>query len=381
MLRLAADQDLRQIKDLWNYCFDDTPEFVDFYFNTCYKPENTLVAEEGGRILSCLQLLPYSMYLRGRTVPVCYIVGVATWPEYRGQGLVKQLLKYADEVLRSRNIHISILLPFRYDFYRKYGWEICYDLLKYKSVEIAGKFKSSYGRYEKVDIKDADKLSDCYLRFMKPFNGYIIRTARDWEKILRDIEMDNGTGYFYKENDMPLGYILYTISDKNLIIKELVYNTPHARKALLQLAANHSGQVENIIRYAPAYDTDYLQMADPRGKLEKQTYVMGRIHDIGGALSGLTYMGEGFVIQVKDSFSEESKCYFIEQVNQVSNAAETCRDADIVTDIQTLNQLLWGYIHPYTALAEGMLNCRDDRAMQNLAKLFPPMCNYMTEDY
>src|SRR5690554_6599849 len=134
MIRLAREEDTPQIRDLWTYCFDDTPEFIDFFFNSCYLPSNTLIAEEDNRIQSSLQLLPYRMRLRGREVPVYYIVGVGTWPEDRGQGLVKNLLLYADSLMKERGYDISILLPFQYDFYRKYGWEVCYDLLIYREV-------------------------------------------------------------------------------------------------------------------------------------------------------------------------------------------------------------------------------------------------------
>jgi len=322
------------------------------------------------------------MNLRGKTVKVCYIVGVATWPEYRGQGLVKQLLKHTGHVLRSRNIHLSILLPFKYDFYRKYGWEICYDLLRYKNIEIPHRPEPICGRFEKIEpLKDIDKLSDCYLQYMKHFNGYIIRTEKNWEKTLKDIELDNGTGYTYIENNEVLGYILYIINSKSLIIKELAYKSPQAKKALLQLALSHIGQVDNVIRIAPISDMDYLKMADSRGKIEKQTFVMGRIHDVKEALSGLPYKGDAFVIKVNDDFGDNGKRYLIEQDREFSYVTETSRNEDIVIDIKTLNQLLWGYLPPDNALLEGLLSCRNESAHNNLNLLFPKMCNYMTEEY
>ena len=69
--------------------FDDSPEFVDFYFKTCFKSYNTVVSEEDGRIQSCLQLLPYRMMLRERETPISYIVGVATCLNIEDKDLLK----------------------------------------------------------------------------------------------------------------------------------------------------------------------------------------------------------------------------------------------------------------------------------------------------
>ena len=32
-LRLAKPQETIEIRNLWNYCFDDSPDFVEWFFN------------------------------------------------------------------------------------------------------------------------------------------------------------------------------------------------------------------------------------------------------------------------------------------------------------------------------------------------------------
>jgi predicted acetyltransferase len=383
MILTATQQDTQQIIDLWTYCFDDTPEFIDFFFKSCYKPENTLVAKDGDQVSSCLQLLPYRMFLRGKVVDVCYIVGVATWPEYRGKGLASKLLQYTDEVLQQRKIHLTILLPFQYAFYRKYGWEVCYDLLTYREVGMPQSRKRLTGEYIRIDInRDNKVLSDCYSKFMSPFNGYIIRSRADWKKTIKDVELDNGTGYLYKEGNQATGYILYTIADKELWIKELFYLTPDAKNALLQLAYHHTGQVERIMWKAPATDTTYLTMQDSRGKLEKETFVMGRIHDIVGALSGISYQGTPIVIGVSDSiYSRNNGCWLIEGRDGISAVSAVSQKPDIEMDISVLTQLLWGYLNVDIAKTEGLLTYNSEEAFNSLKTAFPPMNNFMTEEF
>ena len=380
--RLAMDQETSQIRDLWAYCFDDSPEFIDFFFHFCYQPENTLVTVEGNRVCSCLQMLPYRMQLRGRPVDVSYIVGVATRPEYRGRGHAARLLQYADTILRKRNIHCSILLPFQYDFYQKYGWEICYDLLIYREMEAPKTTGKIAGSYRRLGTRDRKILSDCYLHFMRGFHGYLIRNQNDWEKVLRDLELDHGTGFCYLQDNIITGYILYTIHDKELCIRELIYQNPEAKEALLQLAFHHMGQVSRILWKAPSTDTTYLSMKDSRGKLEKETFVMGRIHNIIGALSGIPFPGDPFVLRVSDPMIPGNNgCYLLKEKDAALNIAATGKEPDVRMDIRTLTQLLWGFGTADSSLAEGRLECREDRVLTSLGALFPPRNNFMTEEY
>ncbi|HCS75482.1 MAG TPA: hypothetical protein DIW17_16610 [Clostridiales bacterium] len=392
MIRLAVKEDTSQIKDLWNCCFDDTPEFTDFFFDNCYFPQNTLVSEENGIIQSSLQMLPYKMHLRNREVPVSYIVGVGTWPEYRGQGLAKELLQKAGYVLQERGFDISILLPFQYDFYRKYGWEICYDLLIYNDMESAPITFPSLNQQEVITKKeifqsielerDWRKLSDCYNKYMTRYNGYLLRSSKKWKTIIRDMELDNGFAYIYENNKEPQGYILYTISDKTLTIQELVHTTAAAKHNLLQLALSHASQADHIIRRAPFWDTDYLSMADSRGKLEKQTFVMGRIHNPIEAISGLSYIGKPFVIQVMDNFYQENNgSYEVNEQDGHAKLTKVKQKPDLIMDIQTLSQLLWGYISPENAYSDSRLFSYDEEVLEDIKRLFPVMCNYMTEIY
>ena len=383
--RLALDQETSQVQDLWTYCFDDSPEFVDFFFHFCYKPKNTLVTVEGNRVCSCLQLLPYRMQLRGRPVDVSYIVGVATRPEYRGRGHAARLLQYADTILRKRNIHCSVLLPFQYDFYRKYGWEICYDLLTYREMEEPKYTGKITGTYQRLEICDIKALSDCYLHFMKGFHGYLIRNQNDWEKILRDLELDHGIGFRYLKDNITTGYILYTLRDKELCIHELLYQNPEAKEALIRLAFHHMGQVSRISWKAPSADTTYLSMKDSRGKLEKETFVMGRIHNIIGALSGIPFSGDPFVLRVSDPMIQSNNgCYFLKEKSSVLNITATGKEPDVQMDIRTLTQLLWGFCAADFSLEEGRLKCREEReerVLTSLSALFPPKNNFMTEEY
>ena len=102
-IRTAKPNEKNIIIDLWEYCFDDSPEFVQWFFNTRYHHDNTLVVLDKNRICSASQLLPYNISIRGKNMKTSYIVGVSTWPEDRGKGYISKLLYRSLEEMRDGN--------------------------------------------------------------------------------------------------------------------------------------------------------------------------------------------------------------------------------------------------------------------------------------
>ncbi|MGM9534902.1 MAG: GNAT family N-acetyltransferase, partial [Intestinibacter sp.] len=49
-IRYAIEKDREQIISLWDYCFEDQKEFVDYYFENVYDEKNTLVVEEENEV-------------------------------------------------------------------------------------------------------------------------------------------------------------------------------------------------------------------------------------------------------------------------------------------------------------------------------------------
>ena len=64
-----------------------------------------------------------------------------------------------------------------------------------------------------------------------------------------------------------------------------------------------------------------------------------------------------------------------------AKVSRVMEEPDIIVDIQTLSQLLWGYLSVQNVYRESRLSCLKEEALQELGKLFPPMYNYMTEIY
>ena len=58
----------QQIVNLWRTCFGDSEAFISLYFDRVYKDENAMTIEKDGKIVSALQIVPYTMTYLGTEI-------------------------------------------------------------------------------------------------------------------------------------------------------------------------------------------------------------------------------------------------------------------------------------------------------------------------
>lgn len=119
---------LPQAAELWDYCFEKKGDpFYEWYFSEyCLKQNSVIGGFDGDKLACMLHLNPYAITLRGQTLRLPYIVGVATAPEYRGQHLTRPLLETAFTVLRAQGAAFALLMPINPAIYKPYGFDYCY---------------------------------------------------------------------------------------------------------------------------------------------------------------------------------------------------------------------------------------------------------------
>src|SRR5699024_10388426 len=100
---------------------------------------------------------------------------VATWPEYRRQGMIKHLLRLALYYMRENGQTVSFLAPFSFAFYRKYGWELAFSE-KHYSIPMAHLQKSWDAKgYVRRISRDTSLLNRIYNTYAKNYTGMLIR--------------------------------------------------------------------------------------------------------------------------------------------------------------------------------------------------------------
>ena len=93
-------------KALWSAAFGDDG-WIDSFFRTAFQAENTLAIFRDGQLAAGLAWMQTSC--QGRKL--AYLYAVATEPEYRHQGLCRELMANAQEALAARGYAGSVLVP------------------------------------------------------------------------------------------------------------------------------------------------------------------------------------------------------------------------------------------------------------------------------
>lgn len=121
----ARHEQIDEIAALWQLCFGERREAVDYFFCSVFAPEHCLVHLQDGQVAAMVHMLPGEMVVSGKTAQAHYIYAAATSPEHRSRGLMAQLLERAFSYGEERGDHYSFLLPSEpslYDYYGRHGY-------------------------------------------------------------------------------------------------------------------------------------------------------------------------------------------------------------------------------------------------------------------
>lgn len=154
---------MEELKDrmmkLWKDTFGDPYEYIRMVLDTYFVEENVETFEdENGRLVSSLLGVPYRFfdcgvetscgshdgYLKGM-----YLCGLATVPDMRGKGLMKELMRRFEERAAGNDYDFSFLIP------ADEGLRNYYSRMGY--VSLPGKFEFSIGFEGEVRLSDNNK--------------------------------------------------------------------------------------------------------------------------------------------------------------------------------------------------------------------------------
>lgn len=254
---------------------------------------------EDGALAAKLTVLPLGTYIGGRAVPMGGIAGVATWPEHRREGLVKKLLQQALMLMREKGQWISLLHPFQFEFYRRFGWETYTEYKKYE-LETAQlpRFADTGGWVQR--LPEVRVLQALYTEYARRFNGMLERTPAWWEWNI--MKLKNGGGHsavYYAADGTPKGYLLYKVKDQILTVNEWVSLDSDARRGLWNYISNHDSMIKKAVLQAEPGDRLTSLLKDPRIKQETVPYFMARLVDAKSFLEGYRFKeGRGGVLNL-----------------------------------------------------------------------------------
>ncbi|WP_456271658.1 GNAT family N-acetyltransferase [Bacillus sp. AK031] len=296
--------------------------------------------EEGGKLAAKLHLLSLDVWLNGQEFSMGGIAGVATYPEYRRNGFVKELLTFSLNRMKEKGQTISMLHPFSVAFYRKYGWELFSSLKKVKVTQAEmSMFNQVPGFIQRFDKSDFPvSLETIYRHYSESFSGMLSRTKEWWKD--RAITSLN-VAVYHSEEGIEEGYILYGIKDQKMKVEEFVALNAESRSGLWNFICQHDSMVTEVeLVLAPGDPLPYL-LSNPRTQTEMCPYFMARVVDVKRFL-GLyinTFKNE-VSFSVSDKFAPWNNKTFTISDGKVLET-ETA-DCSVKMDINALVPLFFG---------------------------------------
>lgn len=141
MIRTATAYDILDLKKIWDSCFDDPINYIDFVFDKLASPNDAIVYEEHGVIVSMLFMISTKFVYKDEEAEAIYILGAATAKQYQNQGYMTYLLEYAENLSRQRGVQLMVLVPgeqYLYGYYKKRGYSADFTVrrLKLKPIMI-----------------------------------------------------------------------------------------------------------------------------------------------------------------------------------------------------------------------------------------------------
>ncbi|MEB1809944.1 MAG: GNAT family N-acetyltransferase [Bacillaceae bacterium] len=245
------------------------------------RPEDSLGYFSNGELLAKMTTLPFKVLIDGVSFDMGGVSGVATYPEYRRSGLVKNLIQHGLKEMKEKGQVLAYLFPFSIPFYRKYGWEIFVDYQKLTLTrEQLPRFKTVTGHMKKVDDTSIHTLIEIYDKYVKSYTGMLLRD-NDWWRDWVLFRKKGRIAAFIDPVGTPKGYIIYEVKDRKMTIKEFVSLDEESRRGIWNFIANHDSMADDyIIQQLPDSEPYPYWLPDPKIQKEVVPYFMARIVDV-----------------------------------------------------------------------------------------------------
>ena len=227
-IRPLTAADKQQAKEIWELRFDDSLSFINWFFAERFAPETSFCAEEDGRIVSIAHGCVMQLRIRGVVLPAMMISGVATLPDFEGQGLMKRVLFELFSECKRRGIPLAFHKPSHFSIYRAVGEFPCYDAL-FHTRETEPSTPVVWDA-----VPPAETLVRVYEQATSCYSGCVVRSLGDLEKRARDLTIDGSRCLVHQTGGVVDGYLFASMeADGSLYCEETLASSTLAYTELI----------------------------------------------------------------------------------------------------------------------------------------------------
>lgn len=335
---------------------------------------------------------------RGRWTEMPGLSAVASPPEYRRKGHIRELLVESLEEYRERGDYLAALWAFEHPFYEKYGYGLATKWVEYECSPDVLEFArdAASGEFRSVEADDFELLDPILAAHGDRFELTMDRSEQWWRKRVFENWSKDPYVYVWEDDDGEVrGYLVYRVEDeddgKRLEVHDFAYADEEAYLNLLRFCANHDSQVETVTLYGPNETTLLDRVRDPAEvECEVKPGPMVRLVDVPAAIEALDYAtvtGE-FTLSVADPLADwNDRTFRVVVENGNATCEPTAEDADhdedpdVQTNVSTLSQVYVGYHSVEDAKRLGTLEIGDESTEETLTAMYPSRPVFLREGF
>ncbi len=226
---------------------------------------------EGATLIATMKLILFSMNFFGRMQPACGLMALEVHPLHKKKGAALFMVRYFEDYARENGALLTLLLPFRIDFYRRMGYGFAGKIHEYHlpTSALPKVDRAVLPNLRLLQPEDFDAAMDCQRRFAARNHGMVEKFDEEIRGIRDDIQVRR-VGYYGPEGQLR-GYAAYRFqnaSDTNytqnrLSVEELVYEDGAVLRGLLMALRMQEDLAQTVVLRTGEEDFHHL-LDDPQ---------------------------------------------------------------------------------------------------------------------
>lgn len=350
------------------------------------RPEWTTCAFVDGRLATSFGAYPFTVRLNGAPVDMAGVTGVATLPEFRRRGLLRQVMVRSLGEQRERGQSLAILWASLGAIYQRYGYGLASTHASYRIDPRDIRFNDPQAAEGSVRLMDAAEarphLEAVYEAFAAPRNLMIHRYPLVWDIRLPEPGASNPrVGVYFDRAGEARGYVVYDLKpdpevgfgrSQLVSVSDAAHLDLDAQRGLWEFFAAHD--LVRRVEWQQVPDDDPLPhlLAEPN-ELHRRTgaAIWMRVTDVEAALRQRPYGDDGVLaVGVVDPLCDwNAGTFTVETAGGATEVSRAGGDADVTVPVAALAVLVAGH-RSATQLARAGLVAGGAKALRVADALF-----------
>lgn len=392
--QLTQQKEYEQMLALSSYAFNKKKRGheIDSFYQLCAHATNWGV-KENNIVSSQVMSIPYQVSVGKQSMSMAGIGNVATYPENRGQGHIRQLFHTMLADLYEKKTALSYLAPFSYPFYRKFGYEQTLDrqIFQFTPQAMNGVRNERKGQIIRTfwaQTPYQQEIKACYHQTLGQQNGSLVRSDWDWQYVNERYDQ-RLFALCLDEKQQLVGYLIYDMNGSEFLIHELAATTDWSRRKLWGFVASHGGSFETF-SYPTAMNEDLSDIfVDPSlYSRTVQPYMMSRIVHFQTFLTQYPWQLDkenkhlSLILGVVGDCCEPNNGQWEVSCNENKIICQKVdNEADFTATIQIWTQVLTGYCSFEHAVRVGLITNNSEKQPDILATRLPNLEKPMLYNY